>query len=76
MAVIYAILLIFVYVASKFTEIVRLDDENPYAKDYLEKYGFFTYMYVGGIAYIAYMLSYVVNHPHVSENPKVRNKLC
>ena len=73
-AVVYAIFLIFVYIASKFTEVVRLDNDNPYTKDYLEKYGFFTYIYLGGTVYITYILAYVVKKRGIRavENTKVR----
>ena len=76
MAIIYAILLIITFLDTKFSEIVRLDsieDAEDYTKDYLEKYGFFTYLYLGGSAYIAYLLARVVKktHPLVSENHKV-----
>lgn len=76
-AAIYAIFLIFLYIASKFTEVVRLDNDNPYTKDYLEKYGFFTYIYLGGTIYIAYILAYVVKKRGIRavENTKVSMKL-
>ena len=72
-AAVYAIFLIFLYVASKFTEVVRLDNDHEYTKDYLEKYGFFTYVYLGGAIYIAYILAYVVKKRGVRavENTKV-----
>ena len=68
LASMYAILLVFWYVASKFTEIVRLDEEHQYT---MEKYGFFTYMYACGIAYITYILTFVLQKSKFVENQKV-----
>ena len=68
LASMYAILLVFWYVASKFTEIVRLDEDHQYT---MEKYGFFTYMYACGIAYITYILTFVLQKSKFVENQKV-----
>jgi len=75
MASVYATLLICLYVAFSFTELVRF----PHNKDYLEIYGFFTYLYMVATSYLFYIVCYVVkgqepNKPHnslrVVENAK------
>ena len=60
-ASLYAIVLIFWFLASKFTEVVRLDKKNGPGKNTLEQYGFFTYLYVVSITYFIYLLVYVIN---------------
>ena len=57
-ASLYAIVLIFWFLPSKFTEVVRLS--TP-CKHTLEQYGFFTYLYVVSITYFIYMLVYVIH---------------
>jgi len=56
MASVYATLLICLYVAFSFTELVRF----PNNKDYLEIYGFFTYLYLVATSYLLYIVCYVV----------------
>jgi len=67
----YATLLVVIYVAFSFTELVRF----PANKDYLEIYGFFTFLYFVGTLYVTYILTYVVKNkentlPRAVENVK------
>jgi len=57
-ASLYATLLVVIYVAFSFTELVRF----PHNKDYLEIYGFFTFLYFTATLYLIYILTYVVKH--------------
>lgn len=68
----YATLLVVIYIAFSFTELVRF----PANKDYLEIYGFFTFLYFVGTLYVTYILTYVVKNkensaPRAVENVKV-----
>ena len=68
-ASLYAFVLIFWFLASKFTELIRLEKHN---KQSLERYGFFTYLYVVSIAYFIYILVTVTkNKKAFVLNPKV-----
>ena len=49
-SLLYAMTLVTIYMASKFTELVRLKDF-----DVLEKKGFFIFLYLTGITYILYI---------------------
>jgi len=67
----YATLLVVIYVAFSFTELVRF----PANKDYLEIYGFFTFLYFVGTLYVTYILTYIVKNkansvPRAVENLK------
>jgi len=59
-ASLYATLMVVIYMAFSFTELVRFPDN----KDYLEIYGFFTFLYFTGTLYIIYILTWVVNDKH------------
>ena len=71
MASIYATLLVCVYIAFSFTELTKF----PENKDFLEIYGFFTYLYLVATSYMLYILCYIVKDVHpdirVLENPRV-----
>ena len=73
-ASLYATLLVVIYVAFSFTELVRF----PHNKDYLEIYGFFTFLYFTATLYLIYILTYVVKQeegsPRAVENFKVSSK--
>ena len=66
-----ATLLVVIYVAFSFTELVRF----PHNKDYLEIYGFFTFLYFTATLYLIYILTYVVKQdegsPRAVDNFKV-----
>ena len=70
-ASLYATLLVVIYVAFSFTELVRF----PHNKDYLEIYGFFTFLYFTATLYLIYILTYVVKQdegsPRAVDNFKV-----
>ena len=75
----YGILLVCIYIAFAYTELVRF----PTLNSWLETHGFFIYLYLLSSAYLIYLLLFVLrgtnktsetNMPlKVVENPKVSN---
>ena len=63
----YAAVLISIYIAFSFTELVTF----PFMYRWLEIHGFFIYMYLISIAYLLYLILYVLNGRVIHSNPKV-----
>ena len=63
----YAAVLISIYIAFSFTELVTF----PFMYRWLEIHGFFIYMYLISIAYLLYLILYVLNGRDIHPNPKV-----
>ena len=63
----YAAVLISIYVAFSFTELVTF----PLMYRWLEIHGFFIYMYLMSIAYLLYLILYVLKGNDTHPNPKV-----
>ena len=63
----YAAVLISIYIAFSFTELVTF----PLMYRWLEIHGFFIYMYLMSIAYLLYLILYVLNGRGIHPCPKV-----
>ena len=63
----YAAVLISIYIAFSFTELVTF----PLMYRWLEIHGFFIYMYLISIAYLLYLILYVLKGRDTHPNPKV-----